>query len=130
MIRLERDIDVVFRGSKRLRHPGSLHTRFALRDLPEAAATVMFIFVVPKRSVRRANQRNTIKRWLREAIIRSAAHAELIERSLGRGKQVLVSIKVDAPPSATMRWDVVVNEVEGILSALVALASTDQGTGS
>jgi ribonuclease P protein component len=130
MIRFERDIDLVFRGGKRLRHPGRVPVRFALRDLGEGESAVMFIFIVPKRSVRRANQRNTIKRWLREAIIHCAAHAELIERSGESKKQILVSIKIDAPPSAAMRWDVVVGEVEGILGALLALLQKDQGTGS
>lgn len=130
MIRLERDIDLVFRGGKRLRHSGRLPVRYALRDLDEGECAVIFMFIVPKRAVRRANQRNTIKRWFREAIIRSAAHSELISIAAERGKQILVSIKVDAPPSATMHWDIVVGEVEAILSALALVVSNNQGTGS
>jgi ribonuclease P protein component len=125
MIRLERDIDVVLRGGKRLKHSGTFAARFALRELPAGAKPLLFLFIVPKRFVRRAHERNQIKRWLREALIASEAFQTLTTALASSERQFLVSIRVDKAPSATMNWNVIHAEVESIVEALQKLAATN-----
>ena len=124
MIRLERDIDFVFSQSKRLRHRGSLAVRFAVRAREDSAAPILFLFIVPKRFLKRAHDRNQIKRWLREALIHCEAYQSLLHTIENAERQYLVSIRVDRVPSAQMNWKVIQPETEKIIEALTAVVRT------
>lgn len=125
MIRLERDIDVVFRGGRRLKHSGTFAARYAIRELPAGAGPLLFLFIVPKRFVRRAHERNRIKRWMREAFIASEAFQALTASLTGSTRQYLVSIRVDKAPSAEMHWGVIKPEIETIVEAVAKLAAAN-----
>lgn len=118
MIRLERDIDLVFKGAKRLRHGGTLAARFVKRERAEAAPPILFLFIIPKRFVRHSHERNQIKRWLREALIHSEVFQTLLSTLRTGNQQYLVSIRVDRPPSTQMHWGVIKPEIELIVEGL------------
>ena len=132
MLRLRRDLDALFARAKRVRSGNRyLQVRVLFREKTTSRAT-QYLFVAPKRTIRPAHERNTIKRWLREAVRTSMIEKQLQATLSENNIEALILIRVNEPPSARMNWDVVVSEVqtafEGIGKMLPPLNT--QGTGS
>jgi ribonuclease P protein component len=119
MLRLGRDIDELFASGKRLRHDGKIRARYIVRENGKNDLSILFLFVVPKKFVRPAHERNKIKRWLREAIQNSDVLDELAQLLQENKKQMLIALRVETPPSARMNWNIISDEVGEIGRKLI-----------
>jgi ribonuclease P protein component len=122
MLRLQRDIDALFAARKTLTRTGKdtivLSSQYLLRDLPQNESPILFLLHAPKKFVRRAHERNKLKRWMREAIRTSdemkTAYARLNEKNI----QALVVIRASEPPSKKCSWENIVNDI-GVISRVL-----------
>ena len=124
MICLRRDIDLLFAQRENLARAGRqtsvLSALYATKDALEQPqyAGVHILLIVPKRYVKHSNKRNAIKRWIKEAL-RLSPTLSIIEAGLqASGKQVLLGLRGDQPPSKIMNWDAISKDVEIILTQL------------
>ncbi len=121
---LRRDIDLLFAQRQNLARAGRqtsvLSALYVTKDTPEQPVYpgIHILLIVPKRFVKHSNKRNTIKRWIKEAL-RLSPKLTIIEAGLqASGKQVLLGLRGDQPPSKTMNWDVISKDIEIILTQL------------
>jgi ribonuclease P protein component len=118
MLRLQRDIDALFAARKTLARTGrdtaTLSSQYLLRELPENESPILFLLHAPKKNVRRAHERNKLKRWLREAIRRSDEMKKTFARLKEKNIQALVVIRASAPPSKKCSWDVIESDIPKI----------------
>jgi len=128
MLRLRRDLDMVFRQAKPVRGSfGKLSVRILFRErTSQTAAAIQYLFVAPKRNIRHANERNKIKRWLREAVRTSELEKQIQETLRANDLEALVMIRVYEPPSATMNWTVISEEIPLVFEAIAKVAPKQQ----
>ena len=127
--RLSLDRDHALRGSKTLEwffanrrwvRTAKLHVvecSWAERPLPESEAPVRFLILAPKRSYKRAHDRNRIKRWLRAAVNQVSAFAELESCVKERVVQILIMMRI-SKPIREIDWVTIVSDVESIAEHL------------
>ncbi len=121
---LRRDIDLLFTQRQNLARAGRqtsvISALYVTKDTLEqqAYSGLHILLIVPKRFVKHSNKRNTIKRWIKEAL-RLSPTLSIIEAGLqASGKQVLLGLRGDQPPSKTMNWNAISKDVEIILTQL------------
>ena len=69
--------------------------------------------LAPKRSYKRAHDRNKIKRWLRAAIAEVPEFSTLEAQLSSRSEQVLVMMRI-AKPIRDVKWGMIVSEVRTV----------------
>lgn len=83
--------------------------------MPEAG--IRFLLLAPKRSYKRAHDRNKIKRWLRAAIAEVPEFSALEMLLTSRGEQVLVMMRI-AKPIRDVKWAQILDETNRVGEAL------------
>jgi ribonuclease P protein component len=118
MLRLQRDIDALFAARKTLARAGrdtaTLFSQYLLRELPENESPILFLLHAPKKFVRRANERNKLKRWMREAIRTSDEMKKTYIRLKEKNIQALVVIRASALPSEKCSWGNIASDIQKI----------------
>ncbi|MEP7233750.1 MAG: ribonuclease P protein component [Ignavibacteriota bacterium] len=123
MIRLQKDIDDLFGKRKSLARSGNqtttLSSIYSLRELPEDSEPLLFLLHAPKKFIRQANQRNKMKRWMREAI-RMNEEFVMIKEILSEKKlQALVLIRADFKPAKDHCWHEIQKDIPMIAKRLL-----------
>jgi len=86
---------------------------WAERPLPELESSVRFLILAPKRSYKRAHDRNRVKRWLRAAVNQSPVFAELESSLTEQGLQLLIMLRI-SKPLTTLLWETIMADVSAI----------------
>ncbi len=102
----------------RLGQHSIIECAWAKRPLPEASpelreAGIRFLLLAPKRSYKRAHDRNKIKRWLRAAIAEVPEFSMLETGLTSRGEQVLVMMRI-AKPIRDVKWGMIVSDIHTV----------------
>ncbi len=102
----------------RLGQNSIIECAWAKRPLPEASLTmresaIRFLLLAPKRSYKRAHDRNKIKRWLRAAIAEVPEFSTLETELTARGEQVLVMMRI-AKPIRDVKWAQILDETNRV----------------
>ncbi|HYM21275.1 MAG TPA: ribonuclease P protein component [Candidatus Kapabacteria bacterium] len=118
LLRLRHDIDELFARGKRLRYDGKIGVRYIVLENSSDAHPLLFLLVTPKRYIRKAHERNKLKRWLREVVRNSESMEKLAMQLQNANRQMIVSLFIREKPSARMNWDVIRREVEDIAQQL------------
>ncbi len=102
----------------RLGQNSIIECAWAKRPLPESESAIRFLLLAPKRSYKRAHDRNKIKRWLRAAIAEVPEFSTLEAQLTSRGEQALVMMRV-SKPIRDVKWGMIVSEVKTVANKLV-----------
>jgi ribonuclease P protein component len=91
---------------------------WAKRPLPESSSAmresgIRFLLLAPKRSYKRAHDRNKIKRWLRAAIAEVPEFSTLETQLVNRGEQVFVMMRI-SKPIRDVRWAQILDEMNRV----------------
>ncbi len=105
-------LDWFFANRKWVRFsPHSLvEAAWAKRPLPETECAIRFLLLAPKRSYKRAHDRNKIKRWLRAAISEVPELTTLETELASRSKQLLVMLRI-SKPIKEVEWGMILENV-------------------
>ena len=108
-------LDWFFKNRKwiRLGQNSIIESAWAKRPLPESEAGIRFLLLAPKRSYKRAHDRNKIKRWLRAAIAEVPEFSSLETELTSRGEQLLVMMRI-SKPIRDVKWAQILDEVHAI----------------
>lgn len=101
----------------RLGQNSIIECAWAKRPLPETEAGIRFLLLAPKRSYKRAHDRNRIKRWLRAAIAEVPEFSTLESELTARDEQVLVMMRI-SKPIRDVKWAQILDEVHVIAGQL------------
>ncbi len=93
-----------------------LESAWAKRPLPAGDAGIRFLLLAPKRSYKRAHDRNKMKRWLRAAITK-AEFLELEEKVVANSEQILLMMRI-SKPIREVTWAAVLEDVRNIKEQL------------
>jgi ribonuclease P protein component len=93
----------------RLGQNAILESAWAKRPMPESEAGIRFLLLAPKRSYKRAHDRNKIKRWLRAAIAEVPEFSSLESQLTDQGEQVLVMMRI-SKPIRDVKWAQILDE--------------------
>ena len=93
----------------RLGQNSIIECAWAKRSLPETEAGIRFLLLAPKRSYKRAHDRNKIKRWLRAAIAEVPEFSSLETELTSRGEQLLVMMRI-SKPIREVKWAQILDE--------------------
>jgi ribonuclease P protein component len=102
----------------RLGQNSFIECAWAKRPLPEAEAAIRFLLLAPKRSYKRAHDRNKIKRWLRAAIAEVPEFSLLETAITSRSEQVLVMMRI-SKPIRDVKWAQILDETNRICELLM-----------
>ncbi len=116
----------------RLGQNSIIECAWSKRSLPEASSTIpeasptaqesesaiRFLLLAPKRSYKRAHDRNKIKRWLRTAIAEVPEFPSLESQLLSRNEQVLVMMRI-SKPIRDVKWVQIVEEMKRVVELLM-----------
>ncbi len=97
----------------RLGQNSIIECAWAKRTLPEGESATRFLLLAPKRSYKRAHDRNKIKRWLRAAITEVPEFATLETELSSHSEQLLVMMRV-SKPIREVQWAQILEETEHI----------------
>lgn len=97
---------------------------WAERPLPVDEAAIRFIILAPKRSYKRAHDRNKIKRWLRAAVAETPEFTEIEAKLSERRAQLLIMLRISKPMS-TVKWTDILSDVNSIASHLMKRTSKE-----
>ena len=111
------NLDWFFANRKWIRVSGNttIEAAWAKRPLPVddrlcTEAGIRFLLLAPKRSYKRAHDRNKIKRWLRAAISEVPEFSTLESQLAARGEQLLVMMRI-SKPIGELKWPSILAEV-------------------
>lgn len=115
-LRLERDIDELFKKGRWLAHARKdtvvIEVKHLLRALPQAnAPAILILYNAPKKYVKSAHERNKLKRWMREAVRSSEEFTKLGEMARENNRQMLVLLRLSSPPNAHCNWEHILPEI-------------------
>jgi ribonuclease P protein component len=102
----------------RLGQNSIIECAWAKRPLPESEVGIRFLLLAPKRSYKRAHDRNKIKRWLRAAIAEVPEFSTLETLLMDRSEQVLVMLRV-SKPIKVVKWGEILEETNRISELLM-----------
>ena len=98
-------------------HQAMVESAWAKRPLPGSEANIRFLLLAPKRSYKRAHDRNKIKRWLRAAITEVERFVQLEEKLHSSGEQLLVMFRI-SKPIADVKWPIILDDMQTIAEQL------------
>jgi ribonuclease P protein component len=101
----------------RLGQNSFIECAWAKRPLPESEEGVRFLLLAPKRSYKRAHDRNKIKRWLRAAIAEVPEFSSLETELTLQNEQLLVMLRI-SKPIREVQWDEILEETNRISGLL------------
>jgi ribonuclease P protein component len=102
----------------RLGQNSFIECAWAKRPLPESETGIRFLLLAPKRSYKRAHDRNKIKRWLRSAIVEVPEFYSLEMELTSRGEQVLVMMRI-SKRMRDVKWAQILDETNRICELLM-----------
>ena len=102
----------------RLGQNSIIECAWAVRVLPESEAGIRFLLLAPKRSYKRAHDRNKIKRWLRAAIAEVPEFSALETQLMDRSEQVLVMMRI-SKLIRDVKWAQILDETNRISELLM-----------
>jgi ribonuclease P protein component len=122
MLRKQKDIDELFAKRKSLVRSGNktttLSSIYYLRPLEDFPEPILFLLHAPKKYIKKAYDRNKLKRWMREAI-RINGGFENIKVMLSEKKiQALLLIRADFMPSKDHNWQQIEEDIRIIARKL------------
>ena len=80
---------------------------------PTSEAGIRFLLLAPKRSHKRAHDRNKLRRWLRAAITETEAFFALEEKMFAACEQLLLMMRISKPVN-DVNWDMVLADIRTI----------------
>lgn len=123
-LRHAKEITWLFENRKNLYVPKESGTPavrglWAIRPLPVGEPEpILFLTAVSKKSVRKAHDRNQLRRWIREALRSDDLLPDIIALAKGSNSQILLNISGLRPPSNECYFSIIKSQVHQLLSLL------------
>ena len=87
-------------------------------------APIQFLFLVAKRSVREAHDRNKLRRWMREAVKNTLEFYEIELLAKESESQVLIMLRASNPPGKNVQFRSISSDVRELAQNLVLKLSS------
>lgn len=87
---------------------------------------LQFLFFVTKRDVPRSVDRHKLKRWMREAVRLAPDLEEVSLLARKQRRSLLLILKIRKLPSAQVKWDTILPDVQLIGSALRTMLEAEK----
>ncbi|MEO6938592.1 MAG: ribonuclease P protein component [Candidatus Kapaibacterium sp.] len=85
---------------------------------------IQFLLLVSKRSVKEANDRNQLRRWMREAVRNTSEFYEIELLAKKSESQVIIMLRASNPPSKNIQFHSISNEIRDLAQNLVLKLSS------
>jgi len=98
--------------------PPCVRAAWAVRELKEGASPTLFLISVSKKNVRKAHDRNKVKRWMRAALQQVATLPEIAKTKENEGQQLILMIAGLRGPGKDCTFGSITSEVEQYITSL------------
>lgn len=122
VLRSRKEIEQFFKEKRWLTTRNSkVQAAYAIWPAEEGKDSLQFLFLVTKRNVPKAHDRNQLKRWLRAAVHEVGGFEAIAQQMQNENRRLILMLTISTSPEE-IDWGVVLSDVRNIETALLKRA--------